>query len=120
MAADVSEISTTDVDGGPTGAAWVKACNALKGELGEDTFGSWIAPAKLKRGRGGRATRSSATRGAGVANCGLRPTLSTAVSTSRPVWSAKAAKAAGPPPRAPVRSPSCLRRPPSPGRRLGR
>jgi chromosomal replication initiator protein len=54
MAADVAEIFATDVDGGPTGAAWIKACNALKGELGEDTFGSWIAPARLRRAQGGR------------------------------------------------------------------
>jgi chromosomal replication initiator protein len=26
---------------------WVKACAALKRELGEDTFGSWVAPASL-------------------------------------------------------------------------
>ncbi|MHB8286951.1 MAG: DnaA ATPase domain-containing protein, partial [Caulobacteraceae bacterium] len=37
-----------------TGAVWSRACTALRGELGEDTFGSWIAPAKLKRGRSGK------------------------------------------------------------------
>ena len=26
---------------------WVKASQALKGELGDDTFGSWLAPACL-------------------------------------------------------------------------
>ncbi len=36
------------------GAAWSKACGALRNELGEDTFGSWIAPAQLRCGRGGR------------------------------------------------------------------
>jgi chromosomal replication initiator protein len=34
-------------------AAWSSACAILKGELGEDKFGSWIAPARLKRSRGG-------------------------------------------------------------------
>ena len=34
--------------------AWTKACAALKGELGDDTFGSWIAQANLRQGRGGR------------------------------------------------------------------
>ena len=36
--------------GSGSGAAWSKACAALKSELGEDTFGSWIAPAKLRSG----------------------------------------------------------------------
>ena len=36
------------------GASWSKACVALRSELGEDTFGSWIAPAQLRRGRSGR------------------------------------------------------------------
>lgn len=40
--------------GGAAAAAWLKACAALRGELGEDTFGSWIAPARLRRGRAGR------------------------------------------------------------------
>lgn len=35
------------------GAAWTKACAALRCELGEDTFGSWIAPAQLRRGAQG-------------------------------------------------------------------
>ncbi len=34
-------------------AAWSKACMTLRGELGEDTFGSWIAPARLAAGAGG-------------------------------------------------------------------
>jgi len=33
--------------------AWTSACAILKNELGEDKFGSWIAPARLKRSRGG-------------------------------------------------------------------
>ena len=33
-----------------SGAAWSKACAALRGELGDDTFGSWIAPALLRAG----------------------------------------------------------------------
>ena len=36
--------------GSGPGAAWSKACAALRCELGEDTFGSWIAPAKLRSG----------------------------------------------------------------------
>ena len=35
-------------------ATWVKACAALKGELGDALYGSYIAPARLRRGRGGR------------------------------------------------------------------
>ena len=49
------ETSSIEIDGvaGAAGAAWSKACGTLRGELGEDTFGSWIAPARLRRGRGG-------------------------------------------------------------------
>lgn len=32
----------------PTGAVWVKTCQALKRELGEATFGSWLGQAALK------------------------------------------------------------------------
>jgi len=32
---------------------WVKASQALKGELGDDTFGSWLAPACLRTAPGG-------------------------------------------------------------------
>ena len=35
-------------------SAWSKACSTLRSELGDDTFGSWIAPARLRWGRGGR------------------------------------------------------------------
>jgi chromosomal replication initiator protein len=35
------------------GAAWSKACAALRCELGEDTFGSWIAPAQIQPGEAG-------------------------------------------------------------------
>ena len=35
-------------------SVWSKACATLKGELGDDTFGSWIAQANLRQGRGGR------------------------------------------------------------------
>lgn len=38
----------------PGGSAWSRACAALRGELGDDTFGSWIAPANLRQDRGGR------------------------------------------------------------------
>ncbi len=40
------------VGGGPV-AAWSKACAKLRCELGEDTFGSWIAPAHLRSGSAG-------------------------------------------------------------------
>ncbi|MGC1301068.1 MAG: chromosomal replication initiator protein DnaA [Caulobacteraceae bacterium] len=44
----------SDLDGTPGAAAtWSLACNVLRGELGEDTFGSWIAPAKLRKTRNG-------------------------------------------------------------------
>ena len=43
----------TDGAGGGAGAIWSKACSTLRGELGDDTFGSWIAPARLRRGRSG-------------------------------------------------------------------
>ncbi len=39
---------------GGAGAVWVQACAALKAEYGDDTYGSWIAPARLRRGAGGR------------------------------------------------------------------
>ncbi|MFI4974250.1 MAG: chromosomal replication initiator protein DnaA [Caulobacterales bacterium] len=34
--------------GTPAGAVWVKASQALKSELGDDTFGSWLAQASLR------------------------------------------------------------------------
>jgi len=49
-------IDKTAQDGEAVGVAttaWSAACAILKGELGEDKFGSWIAPARLKRGRAG-------------------------------------------------------------------
>jgi chromosomal replication initiator protein len=36
-----------------TGALWSSTCAALKGELGENTFGSWIAQAQLREGADG-------------------------------------------------------------------
>ena len=42
------------MDGQQDVATWVKACAALKGELGEALYGSYIAPARLRHGRGGR------------------------------------------------------------------
>ena len=56
MAANVIETSSIEIDGlaEAAGAAWSKACSTLRGELGEDTFGSWIAPARLRRSHGGR------------------------------------------------------------------
>ncbi len=55
MTTDVTETIASDIDNGngPAGAAWSRACTTLRGEIGEDTFGSWIAPARLRRGRGG-------------------------------------------------------------------
>ena len=55
MTINVTERSAANSEiAGPTGAVWIQACATLRGELGEDTFGSWIAPARLKRGRSGR------------------------------------------------------------------
>ncbi|MET0293421.1 MAG: chromosomal replication initiator protein DnaA, partial [Phenylobacterium sp.] len=34
--------------GMPAGAVWTKTCQALKRELGEATFGSWLGPAALR------------------------------------------------------------------------
>ena len=42
------------MDGQQDAVTWVKACAVLKGELGEALYGSYIAPARLRRGRGGR------------------------------------------------------------------
>jgi chromosomal replication initiator protein len=36
----------------PTGAVWTKTCQALKRELGEATFGSWLGQAALKEREG--------------------------------------------------------------------
>ncbi len=53
-------LQSARVQGGPgsgfgagDGAAWSKACAALRSELGEDTFCSWIAPANLRPGASG-------------------------------------------------------------------
>ena len=35
------------------GAVWIQTCAALKGELGEAAFGSYLAPARLRRSRAG-------------------------------------------------------------------
>ncbi len=50
------ETSSKEIDLGAEalGSSWSKACGALRSELGEDTFGSWIAPAQLRCGRSGR------------------------------------------------------------------
>ncbi len=54
MATDFIDKGASDGDAaGAATAAWSSACAILKGELGEATFGSWIAPARLKRSRGG-------------------------------------------------------------------
>ena len=37
----------------PPGAVWVKACAALKSELGEGAFGSWVAQAAVREGTEG-------------------------------------------------------------------
>ncbi len=34
----------------PVGALWTKACQALRRELGDDTFGSWLAQAAVREG----------------------------------------------------------------------
>ena len=54
IATDFGDKAAMDPEaaGGAT-TAWLSACAILKGELGDDKFGSWIAPARLKRSRGG-------------------------------------------------------------------
>src|SRR6202012_204488 len=37
----------------PPGAVWTKACAALKSELGEGAFGSWVAQAAVRESEGG-------------------------------------------------------------------
>ncbi len=37
----------------PPGVVWTKACAALKSELGEGAFGSWLAQAALRECDGG-------------------------------------------------------------------
>ncbi len=56
MTTNVTETSTIEIElaGAEAGTAWSHACTTLRSELGEDTFGSWIAPARLRRGRGGQ------------------------------------------------------------------
>ena len=51
------------------GAVWTQACAALRGELGEAAFGSYLAPARLRRGRAGRLVVVTPT---GVARDWLR------------------------------------------------
>ena len=41
-------------EAGREGAVWIQTCAALKGELGEAAFGSYLAPARLRRARSGR------------------------------------------------------------------
>ena len=38
------------MSGANTGAVWTSTCAALRGELGDNTFGSWIAQAQLRQG----------------------------------------------------------------------
>ena len=40
----------------PPGAVWTKACAALKSELGEGAFGSWVAQAAVRESEGGALT----------------------------------------------------------------
>jgi chromosomal replication initiator protein len=46
----------------PAGTIWVKASVALKRELGEDTFGSWLAQACLRTAPGGQLCLVTQTR----------------------------------------------------------
>ncbi|HSZ50079.1 MAG TPA: chromosomal replication initiator protein DnaA [Caulobacteraceae bacterium] len=39
----------------PAAAVWLKASDFLKSEIGDDAFGSWLAPAALRTGTDGRA-----------------------------------------------------------------
>ncbi len=51
------------------GAVWLQACQALRGEVGEAAFGSYIEPARLRRARSGRLVVVTPT---GVARDWLR------------------------------------------------
>jgi len=42
-----------DLPAGKAGAVWSSTCAALRGELGENTFGSWIAQAQLQEAANG-------------------------------------------------------------------
>ena len=50
---DYGRVLGQSAEGGRPDAVWVKACTALRGELGEDTFGSWLAQAVLREDAGG-------------------------------------------------------------------
>ena len=56
MAGWAMRVEATELSGGvgPDGAVWDETCRALRGELGEAAYGSYLAPASLRRGRGGR------------------------------------------------------------------
>jgi chromosomal replication initiator protein len=41
------------VEGGRAELVWAKACTALRGELGDDTFGSWLAQAAIREDAAG-------------------------------------------------------------------
>jgi chromosomal replication initiator protein len=53
----------------PAGAVWTKTCQALKRELGEATFGSWLGQASLREQSGGDICLVAAT---GVARDWIR------------------------------------------------
>ena len=61
--------ATMQAGGAVEGAVWNEACAALRGELGEAAFGSYLAPARLRRGRAGRLVVVTPT---GVARDWLR------------------------------------------------
>ena len=50
----------------PVGALWGKACQALRHELGDDTFGSWLAQAVEREGSCGRRLFVRPTRRGGA------------------------------------------------------
>ncbi|MBQ1543409.1 chromosomal replication initiator protein DnaA [Caulobacter sp. CCUG 60055] len=49
----MTKTAMAGVDRIQAGAVWVKACSALKSELGDAAFGSWLAQASLREGHGG-------------------------------------------------------------------
>lgn len=53
----------------PVGAVWTKTCQALRRELGEATFGSWLGQASLREQAGGEVCLVAAT---GVARDWIR------------------------------------------------
>ena len=66
---EITGQATGQAAGSGEGALWGRACQALRTELGDALFGSYVAPASLRRGRSGRLVLVTPT---GVARDWLR------------------------------------------------